>query len=418
MNNEAVVEESISKPKSSKLKISMIIGMLVVLICGYMVYSFNNNYMYNGKIANNIFVEDVNISLMTKEEAIALVNQNYKTEALSLIYNGKTFEILPEDIDLKYNVEEVVNSAYNYTKTDSYFENVKRLFQLEKANQNFTLENSFDEAKLSESLESIAEKINVPVKNAKLYISGGSFNVTPSTTGKEFDVAANKEAIYEAINSRKYGEVSLKVNDINPKISTSMAKSVDTLLAQHSTTFSTSMAGRAENIRVSSNRISDVLLMPGEIYSYNKLTGIRTIANGYYNAPVIVNGDLEDAPGGGVCQTSTTLYNAVLYSGLKVEQVKNHSITSSYAPRGKDAMVNDSGSDLKFSNSYDHPIYVKSIVNGGTLTCQIYGNSADKPNVDIRIDTFPMGAKTYRIFKDASGNKIKTEYITTSVYKK
>ena len=418
MNNEAVVEESISKPKSSKLKISMIIGMLVVLICGYMVYSFNNNYMYNGKIANNIFVEDVNISLMTKEEAIALVNQNYKTEALSLIYNGKTFEILPEDIDLKYNVEEVVNSAYNYTKTDSYFENVKRLFQLEKANQNFTLENSFDEAKLSESLESIAEKINVPVKNAKLYIFGGSFNVTPSTTGKEFDVAANKEAIYEAINSRKYGEVSLKVNDINPKISTSMAKSVDTLLAQHSTTFSTSMAGRAENIRVSSNRISDVLLMPGEIYSYNKLTGIRTIANGYYNAPVIVNGDLEDAPGGGVCQTSTTLYNAVLYSGLKVEQVKNHSITSSYAPRGKDAMVNDSGSDLKFSNPYDHPIYVKSIVNGGTLTCQIYGNSADKPNVDIRIDTFPMGAKTYRIFKDASGNKIKTEYITTSVYKK
>ena len=197
-----------------------------------------------------------------------------------------------------------------------------------------------------------------------------------------------------------------------------MAKSVDTLLAQHSTTFSTSIAGRAENIRVSSNRISDVLLMPGEVYSYNNLTGIRTIANGYYNAPVIVNGDLEDAPGGGVCQTSTTLYNAVLYSGLKVEQVKNHSITSSYAPRGKDAMVNDSGSDLKFSNPYDHPIYVKSIVNGGTLTCQIYGNSADKPNVDIRIDTFPMGAKTYRIFKDASGNKIKTEYITTSVYKK
>ena len=116
MNNEAVVEESISKPKSSKLKISMIIGMLVVLICGYMVYSFNNNYMYNGKIANNIFVEDVNISLMTKEEAIALVSQNYKTEDLSLTYNGKTFKILPEDIDLKYNVEEVVNSAYNYTK--------------------------------------------------------------------------------------------------------------------------------------------------------------------------------------------------------------------------------------------------------------------------------------------------------------
>ena len=418
MDNYVVAEESLSKSKNLKFKIATIIGILLVLICGYMVYYFNNNYMYNGKIANNIFIEDVNISLMTKEEAIALVNQNYKTESLSLNYNGNTFEILPEDIDLKYNVEEVVNSAYNYTKTDSYFENVKRLFQLEKTNKNFTLKNSFDEVKLSKSLENIANKINIPVKNAKLYISGGSFNVTPSTTGKEFDVASNKEAIYEAINSKKYGEVNLKVNDINPKISTSMVKSVDTLLAEHSTKFSTNLFGRAENIRISSNRISDVLLMPGEVYSYNNLTGIRTIANGYYNAPVIINGDLEDAPGGGVCQTSTTLYNAVLYSGLKIEQVKNHSITSNYAPRGKDAMVNDSGSDLKFSNPYDHPIYVKSIVNGDTITCQIYGNSEDKPNVDIRIDTFPMGAKTYRIFKDDSGNKIKTEYIATSVYKK
>lgn len=418
MDNYVVAEESLSKSKNLKFKIATIIGILLVLICGYMVYYFNNNYMYNGKIANNIFIEDVNISLMTKEEAIALVNQNYKTESLSLNYNGNTFKILPEDIDLKYNVEEVVNSAYNYTKTDSYFENVKRLFQLEKTNKNFTLKNSFDEVKLSKSLENIANKINIPVKNAKLYISGGSFNVTPSTTGKEFDVASNKEAIYEAINSKKYGEVNLKVNDINPKISTSMVKSVDTLLAEHSTKFSTNLFGRAENIRISSNRISDVLLMPGEVYSYNNLTGIRTIANGYYNAPVIINGDLEDAPGGGVCQTSTTLYNAVLYSGLKIEQVKNHSITSNYAPRGKDAMVNDSGSDLKFSNPYDHPIYVKSIVNGDTITCQIYGNSEDKPNVDIRIDTFPMGAKTYRIFKDDSGNKIKTEYIATSVYKK
>ena len=418
MNNYVVVEDSISKSKNSKFKIAMIIGILLVLICGYMVYYFNNNYMYNGKIANNIFVEDVNISLMTKEEAIALVNQNYKAEALSLNYNGNTFKILPEDIDLKYNVEEVVNSAYNYTKTDSYFKNVKRLFQLEKSNKSFILENSFDEAKLSKSLENIANKINVPVKNAKLYISGGSFNVTPSTTGKEFDVASNTEAIYEAINNKNYGEISLKVNDINPKISTSMAKSVDTLLAEHSTKFSTNLFGRAENIRISSNRISDVLLMPGEVYSYNNLTGKRTIANGYHNAPVIINGDLEDGPGGGVCQTSTTLYNAVLYSGLKIEQVKNHSITSNYAPRGKDAMVNDSGSDFKFSNPYDHPIYVKSIVNGDTITCQIYGNSEDKPNVDIRIDTFPMGAKTYRIFKDDSGNNIKTEYIATSVYKK
>lgn len=418
MSNEAIIEESLVKSKNTKFKVSIIIGILISIIGGYIIYSFNNNYMYNGKVANNIFIEDVNISLMTKDEAISLINERYKPKALSLTYNGESYELLPEDIDLVYNIEEVVNNAYNYTKTDSYFNNVKRLFQLEKTAQEYTLENSFNESKLSEVIDNIAKNVNIPVKNAKLYISGSSFNVTPSSIGKELDIASNKESIYEAIKSKKYGEVSLKINDIEPDITTAMAKSIDTLLAEHSTTFSTSLPGRTANIQVSSQRISDVLLMPGETYSYNNQTGIRTIENGFYNAPVIISGQLEDAPGGGVCQTSTTLYNAVLYSGLTIEQVQNHSITSNYAPRGRDAMVNDSGSDLKFSNPYNHPIYVKSYANNGTVTCQIYGNSADKQNIDIKIDTFPMGAKTYRVFKDSSGNEIKTEYISTSVYRK
>ena len=418
MSSEVVIKENVNKSKITKKKIVILMIALIALISGYMIYSFNNNYIYNGKIANNIFVEGVNISLMTKEKAVDLISQKHKPQAISLNYNDNSFSINPEDIDLKYNIEEVVNNAYNYTKTDSYFENVKRLFQLDKTKKEYTLKNSFDEAKLSSKLEQIASEVNVPVRNAKLLISGGSFNVTPSITGKEFDISSNKEAIYEAINSRNYGTIDLKINDIEPDISTAMASSVNTLLSEHTTKFNASMTGRTENIRISSNRISDVLLMPGETYSYNKQTGVRTISNGFYNAPVIINGDLEDAPGGGVCQTSTTLYNAVLYSGLNIEQVKNHSITSSYAPRGKDAMVNDSGSDLKFSNPYSHPIYIKSYVSGNSVTCQVYGNAEDKPNVEIKVENFHMGAKTYRVFKDDSGNEIKTEYIATSVYKK
>ena len=151
---------------------------------------------------------------MTKEEAVDLISQNHKPQAISLTYNDNSFSINPEDIDLKYNIEEVVNNAYNYTKTDSYFENVKRLFQLDKTKKEYTLKNSFDEAKLSSKLEQIASEVNVPVRNAKLLISGGSFNVTPSITGKEFDISSNKEAIYEAINSRNYGTIDLKINDI------------------------------------------------------------------------------------------------------------------------------------------------------------------------------------------------------------
>ena len=418
MNNEVVLEESSAKPRRTNLKIAIIGIFMVILLGSYLVYSFNSKYMYNGKIANNLFVEDINISSITKEEAINLINEKYKPQTLSLSYNNDSFKIQPNDIDIKYNINEVVNDAYNYTKTDSYFENVKRLFELKKTPKEFTLKTSFDEKKLDKTLEKMAEEINMSPKNATLKISNGNFITTSSRVGKEFNTKENKQAIVNVINDRTYSDVNLKVNTIEPKVSTSMVKSVNSLLSEHTTSFNQKLEGRSKNIKVSSDRISDVLLMPGEVFSYNKQTGVRTISNGYFNAPVIVNGKLEDAPGGGVCQTSTTLYNAVLYSGLKINSVRNHSLTSAYAPRGKDAMVNDSGTDFKFSNPYNHPVYIKSIVNNGKITCQVYGNAADKPNVEIKLENFNMGAKTYRVFKDNSGKKIKTEYIATSVYKK
>ena len=418
MNSEIVLEESSTKPKRTALKIFLIIVLLIILGSSYLVHSFNNKYVYNGKIANNMFIENINISSMTKEEAINLINEKYNPQTVSLSYNDDSFTISPEDIDLKYNVNEVVNDAYNYTKTDSYFENVKRLFELDKAQKEFTLKTSFNEEKLDKILENMAEDINISAKNATLKISNNSFSTTSSREGKEFNIKENKEAIIKVINDRTYGAINLKVDTINPRISTSMVKSVDTLLSEHTTSFNKNLVERSSNIKVSSDRISDVLLMPGEVFSYNKHTGKRTISNGYFNAPVIVNGELEDGPGGGVCQTSTTLYNAVLYSGLKVNSVTNHSITSAYAPRGKDAMVNDSGTDFKFTNTYSHPVYIKSIVEDGKITCQIYGNSADKQNIEIKLENFNMGAKTYRVYKDDSGKEIKTEYIDTSVYKK
>jgi vancomycin resistance protein YoaR len=162
--------------------------------------------------------------------------------------------------------------------------------------------------------------------------------------------------------------------------------------------------------------------MPGEEFSYNNLTGMRNRANGYKDAPVIIRGKLEDGLGGGVCQVSTTLYNAVLSSGMDLVSITNHSVASSYVPLGRDAMVNDGGTDFKFKNPYPHPVYVKNWVGNGTVTCEIYGNSQDNPNVDIVVDTFKQGgldaANTYRIFKNSNGEVIKKEHVDKSVYRK
>ncbi|MCQ4699200.1 VanW family protein, partial [Paeniclostridium sordellii] len=111
----------------------------------------------------------------------------------------------------------------------------------------------------------------------------------------------------------------------------------------------------------------DIILMPGEEFSYNKATGPRSKANGYKDAPVIVNGKIQDGSGGGVCQVSTSIYNSVLYSGLEITQVRNHSLPSSYAPMGKDATVAYDYLDLKFKNTYKHPIYIHTTAYNGVI---------------------------------------------------
>ena len=260
------------------------------------------------------------------------------------------------------------------------------------------------------------------MENAKVYISdSGNISASSATIGKELDIAATKESIYDAIKNKDYKAIDLKVNIKQPKINTEAAKSVNTLLAEFSTKFSTNDSNRVTNIVLSAKATSDVLLMPGEEFSYNNLTGKRTKSNGYKDAPVIINGKLEQDVGGGVCQVSSTLFNSVLYSGLDVTSRRNHSLKSSYVSIGRDAMVSDGGSDFRFKNPYSHPVYTKNTVSNGVITSKIYGNASDKKNISIKVEPYTTGgldaAKTYIENRDSNGNVIRTQYISNSVYK-
>ena len=389
---------------------------------GISINYFNKKYIYTDAIAKNIFIEGIDVSNLTKEEAINYINENITPSDIQLNYDGETNIISLDEIDLKYNTSEVVDEAYNYTKTDSYFENIKRFFDLNKNIKNLEIKSLYNENKLSEKIQSISESINVAMENAKVYISdSGNISASSATIGKELDIAATKESIYDAIKNKDYKAIDLKVNIKQPKINTEAAKSVNTLLAEFSTKFSTNDSNRVTNIVLSAKATSDVLLMPGEEFSYNNLTGKRTKSNGYKDAPVIINGKLEQDVGGGVCQVSSTLFNSVLYSGLDVTSRRNHSLKSSYVSIGRDAMVSDGGSDFRFKNPYSHPVYIKNTVSNGVITSKIYGNASDKKNISIKVEPYTTGgldaAKTYIENRDSNGNVIRTQYISNSVYK-
>lgn len=416
--SDDIKTESDKKNKRIYRRVGLVIGIIIIFICIALNY-FTKNSLYNGKIADNIFVQGVEISQMGKEEAIDAVNKKYKPQNLNLSYEKNNYEINCEDIELKYNTEELVEQAYNSTRTGSYFNDIASYISVTSEGKKYTIKATYNEEKLDKSIEKIAKDINQDAKNATVSVGGG-ISITPSKTGLKFETKENKKLIEEALNNKKYDTIDLKVSVTKPRISTEDVSSINTTLASFSTTFNSALVERSYNIGLSAQRVSNVILKPGETFSYNEHTGMRLLSNGYLNAPVIVGNDYEDAPGGGVCQTSTTLFNAALLSGLQIDQVRNHSKTSQYVPRGRDAMVNDGDSDLKFTNNFDHAVYIQCYRSGSSVVAAIYGASQDRVGVNIRVDNFTYnglpGAKTYRTI--TKNGKSKTSYIYTSVYRK
>ncbi len=146
-------------------------------------------------------------------------------------------------------------------------------------------------------------------------------------------------------------------------------------MSTYSTNFASSTSGRAANIELSTKAINGKVLMPGETFSYNEVVGERTRARGYQDAGVIVGNKVENGLGGGICQTSSTLYQAVIRSGLKSVERYNHSLTVGYLPKGFDATVSWGGPDYKFKNTYDFPIYIEGYCSNRNLVFNVYGDT-------------------------------------------
>jgi vancomycin resistance protein YoaR len=407
--------------KNNKLKL---IGSIVLSVCiiAVGIMFFNNKYMNTSTISENIYIERAYVGNLTKSEAVKQLEKRYKPNTIKLIYEDKIWNIEPDEINLKYNIKNSVENAYNYTRDKSYIKNVARIIELHKGNKkSLKLEAIYDEAKLSEIMQTISNDINIVMRDATLNVNdGGSIEKTEATEGKQVDIGKTKESIYNVINEKKFEEIEIIVNTVPPNITNEDVKSVDTILSQFTTTFNQYSSDRAHNILKAGQSTSNIILMPGEEFSYNNLTGPRTGYNGYRNAPVIRNGKLQDGEGGGVCQVSTTIYNAALYAGLEITEVRNHSLPSHYAPKGRDATVSYGYLDFKFENPYNHPIYIKNIVKNGHVTTKIYGCSKDRQIVQIKTeqkrekDNYIV--KTYRIFRDSKGEEVKREQISTSKY--
>lgn len=374
------------------------------------------------KIHKNITIESISVGKLTKEEAVNILEKTYPLDNFNITYNNESWTIKPEDIELSFHIEERVDEALNYTRSKSIWNNIKRKGKLNiNKPYNIKIKATYNEVKLSKQLEKIYEKVNVEAVDATFYVEpSGEIKRSESKEGRDVDISKLKDDIYNMINKKKIKDINLPVLTLYPKTSTKQVKSINSILGQFSTSFNDSTS-RGSNIHVAGESTSDVLLMPGETFSYNKKTGARNWVNGYQSAPIIVGGKVVNGEGGGVCQVSTTIYNAALLSGLTIDEVHNHSLPSRYAPRGRDATVSYGYTDLKFTNPYTHPVYIKNIVGNGAITSKIYGCNLDRERIVIRMEEEylkdKITVKTYRLYLDEENNVMRRELVNTSIYK-
>lgn len=161
------------------------------------------------------------------------------------------------------------------------------------------------------------------------------------------------------------------------------AEGIERKVMQFSTTYDTSMTGRQHNIESTATVINDLVLKPGEIFDYSKVIEQTEAKYGYKEAPVILNGKLVPGVGGGICQVSTTLYNAVLRSGLEIVERRNHSLPVSYVPLGQDATFSTGYINFRFRNNTGYGLLIRTAMAGGRLTVKLFGKTPDDITYDV-----------------------------------
>lgn len=265
-------------------------------------------------------------------------------------------------------------------------------------------------------LQAIHSEIYREPQNA--YVTENPFEIHEQIIGVDFDIEEAQRNM-DSIPKKEQYEMPLKFT--NPNI---FVKDLNVFPDQLST-FSTNYVNnpsRTTNLRIAARKINGTILMPGEKFSFNEVVGERTIAAGYKNAAIFVNGQVEDGLAGGICQISSTLYDAVVGANLQVTERHNHSLLTSYLAGGKDATVVWGRYDFQFVNNREYPIKIEMAVQNGVATAAVYGIRSSQ-EYEITIESRFMGNsgiyKVYHAYKvyRQNGIEVKREFLSRDLYK-
>lgn len=306
---------------------------------------------------------------------------------INFIHENISIPLSLRDMGFSYDYDEKTWEAFNLGRSGSEEVRLELINSISKKPIDRKLSLIIDDEKLSQSLEKIAENVRKdPVQNGYTYdFELDKIIAKEGEGGYQTDLETLKAIINEKKDSLSDIVVPTKELTVNPD-SQKIADSVNTVIGSGETSFNAGFWERAENIRVSSEALNGYVIGPGETFSFNGVIGDTTSDKGYQEAIVLVGTKEVPGMGGGVCQTSTTLYHAALKAGLEIIERHPHTMLMSYSRGGLDAAIENGLIDLVLRNPYDFPVLIKSYYEPGTVYFNILGD--------------PNKANTYSIYSE------------------
>ena len=374
----------------------------------------------DGVFYPNIFVNDIPLEGKTLDEAAAVVTQQVQSLISSFritlrTEDGRSWDITGDSLNMKYDIADQLDQLWAIGHTGSSstrYEQVKAL-EAEPAMRYTTL--TYDLSQVNQILNQIKAEVDQPAVSATRVQDDSKwppFSYTDDVSGQTLDITGLNERICAMVDTLESGVVVLSPTPVQATITRAQLEAQIVKLSSYETTVGKSgeyAEARAENVRLGTEKFNHLVIRAGESVSFNKVAGKRTVANGYQQALEIAYGNYVLGTGGGICQVSSTLYNAVVNAGLTVNKRTPHAIPSSYVEKGLDATVSDDRYDFVFSNNTNSDIYIETefvkVKGYYHSRFTIYGrpdpNGYTYKLVSQVVETIPLPEPTYE--KDTTG---------------
>lgn len=377
----------------------------------------------DGVFYPNIFVNDIPLEGKTLDEAAEVVTQQVQSLISSFritlrTEDGRSWDITGDSLNMKYDIADQLDQLWAIGHTGSSstrYEQVKAL-EAEPAMRYTTL--TYDLSQVNQILNQIKAEVDQPAVSATRVQDDSKwppFSYTDDIPGQTLDTTGLNERICAMVDTLESGVVVLSPTPVQATITRAQLEAQIVKLSSYETTVGKSgeyAEARAENVRLGTEKFNHLVIRAGESVSFNKVAGKRTVANGYQQALEIAYGNYVLGTGGGICQVSSTLYNAVVNAGLTVNKRTPHAIPSSYVEKGLDATVSDDRYDFVFSNNTNSDIYIETefvkVKGYYHSRFTIYGrpdpNGYTYKLVSQVVETIPLPEPTYE--KDTTGEHV------------